>query len=940
MNTNKNFRSIRLKLVWLLSFSAAIAILISSSVLFWYSYEQNKLRKFDLLHQVALITKENLLASLEFDDALSAVSILSTCASSDMIDGVYLVKKDKSLFASYIRTVHEKKLLDQFLSQNDISNQIQYIDFSSTIINFPILLKDKQIASLIIIANNNKIHQIIMTQFLIQLLTFVAVLLIIVLLAFRLQKIFTFPIFSLKNAMDEVRVKNNYDVSIKEENNDEFQSLFDGFHQMLETIKRQKNELENYAENLNETIKLKTHDIEEQRSQLERMVTLFDKNIITSETDEHGIITYASEAFCAISGYTKDELLGKPHSIVRHSDMPKEVFADLWQTIQSNKVWKGEVKNRKKDGTFYWVDVTITPKCDSNGENCGYTAIRHDITAQKEVEALSSSLEQKVEERTIQLKQNQEQMAFVSQYANLGFWTFNPQVGDLLVNDIFVQMLGYDANEVLEDGHDTEMFKPFKDGLAFWERLLHPDDAARTAEVITAHINGETDLYKVEYRMRKADGTWMWSMAIGRIAEHDKDGNAIRFNGVNIDIQDAKDAQIKIEESRVFLNTLLDSQEQIIVTTNGKTIISANKAFLDFYSVDSIDRFKSNYNAECICNTFNKEAPSGYLQIMMGDETWIDYIIARSHTNITHKAMITENNINNIFSVTAAILPGDKGLKSAIFTNITEIEEAKQQIEAIHKHTQESIEYASLIQGALIPDEQIFEHFFQEHFTIWQPKDIVGGDIYLMHKLNDYEVILMVIDCTGHGVPGAFVTMLVKAIERQIMSNIHKDKIISPAKILSIFNKSIKHLLKQESIDSVSNAGFDGGIIYYNKQEKIVKFAGAEIGLFYMEDEELKTIKGSRHSIGYKKSDANFEFSEHTIKAKEGMKFYISTDGYFDQNGGEKGFPFNKKKFTELIENSSHKLFKEQKVIFSETLSNYQGEEERNDDVTVIGFKI
>ncbi|MFA6137677.1 MAG: YfiR/HmsC family protein [Sulfurimonas sp.] len=273
-----------------------------------------------------------------------------------------------------------------------------------------------------------------------------------------------------------------------------------------------------------------------------------------------------------------------------------------------------------------------------------------------------------------------------------------------------------------------------------------------------------------------------------------------------------------------------------------------------------------------------------------------------------------------------------------------ELEKAKNEVEEIHKHTRESIEYAALIQGALIPDNQIFKNFFQDYFAIWHPKDIVGGDIYLMNELNEDELILMVIDCTGHGVPGAFVTMLVKAIERQLMSNIHKNEIISPAKILSIFNRSIKNLLKQESIDSVSNAGFDGGIIYYNKKEKIIKFSGAETALFYMdENNELQTIRGSRHSVGYKKSDANFEFKEHTIYVEEGMKFYCATDGYFDQNGGEKGFPFGKKKFSEIIEKYHNESMAELQEVLLYKMAEYENmiaDNDRNDDMTVVGFKI
>jgi len=175
----------------------------------------------------------------------------------------------------------------------------------------------------------------------------------------------------------------------------------------------------------------------------------------------------------------------------------------------------------------------------------------------------------------------------------------------------------------------------------------------------------------------------------------------------------------------------------------------------------------------------------------------------------------------------------------------------KQQVEIqqTHKQIRDSIEYAALIQGALIPDNSVLRRYFKDFFAIWHPKDVVGGDIYLVEELSQDEVVIMVIDCTGHGVPGAFVTMLVKAIERQLTAKLQQKKIVSPANMLKVFNKSIKHLLQQEEVDSISNAGFDGGILYYNKREQIVRFAGAETPLFIIQNGEVKIIKGNRHSV-------------------------------------------------------------------------------------------
>ncbi len=128
--------------------------------------------------------------------------------------------------------------------------------------------------------------------------------------------------------------------------------------------------------------------IQEQNEKLKQYTKLIDKNIITSSTDLKGNITYVSDAFCFISGYTKEELLGKSHRIVKHPDMPKELYEELWNTITQDKTWSGEIKNLKKDGGYYWVKANITPIFEKD-KKVGYTAIRQDITDKKIIEEIS-----------------------------------------------------------------------------------------------------------------------------------------------------------------------------------------------------------------------------------------------------------------------------------------------------------------------------------------------------------------------------------------------------------------------------------------------------------------------------------------------------------------------------------------------------------------------
>jgi PAS domain S-box-containing protein len=150
-------------------------------------------------------------------------------------------------------------------------------------------------------------------------------------------------------------------------------------------VKREK-ELEEINDNLE-------HIVEDQTKQIKKNLQIMGQYIIYSKTDLTGVITEVSDAFCEISQYSRDELLGKQHNLVRHPDMPKAVFQEMWATIKNNQVWQGEVKNRKKDGGYYWISTTITPEYDHEENNViGYLAVRQDITSEKELEANTKKL--------------------------------------------------------------------------------------------------------------------------------------------------------------------------------------------------------------------------------------------------------------------------------------------------------------------------------------------------------------------------------------------------------------------------------------------------------------------------------------------------------------------------------------------------------------------
>ncbi len=150
--------------------------------------------------------------------------------------------------------------------------------------------------------------------------------------------------------------------------------------------------LSNEMEELFQSVDLMQDLIFERTQKLNKSIELFGANVIASSSDTSGKITYASQALCDISGYTQEELMGQPHSILRHDDMPSELFKELWKTIKSGKPWSGEIKNRKKDGGYFWVSASIVPEFNHKYNILGYTSIKHDITAQKVKEEFMANM--------------------------------------------------------------------------------------------------------------------------------------------------------------------------------------------------------------------------------------------------------------------------------------------------------------------------------------------------------------------------------------------------------------------------------------------------------------------------------------------------------------------------------------------------------------------
>ncbi len=265
-----------------------------------------------------------------------------------------------------------------------------------------------------------------------------------------------------------------------------------------------------------------------------------------------------------------------------------------------------------------------------------------------------------------------------------------------------------------------------------------------------------------------------------------------------------------------------------------------------------------------------------------------------------------------------------------------ELHASLQQVEKANRKIMQSIEYSQLIQYALLPNREAMTAKMPHHFVIWMPRDVVGGDLYFMESLEDESFIIGVIDCTGHGVPGAFMTMIASSLLTRI---IRDDECTAPGEILQRLNIMVKNLLHQDQTSTtLSDNGLDAAICHVNSAEKTLVFSGARLPLLYTKNGDVSVLKGERHSVGYRRSGEKCTFSNQELCIEKDMVFYLLTDGYTDQLGSVECTRFGTKRLKNLLREHSAKPFDLQEKALLHALYEFQGEQERQDDVTVIGF--
>ncbi|MDA3953236.1 MAG: response regulator [Bacteroidales bacterium] len=252
-----------------------------------------------------------------------------------------------------------------------------------------------------------------------------------------------------------------------------------------------------------------------------------------------------------------------------------------------------------------------------------------------------------------------------------------------------------------------------------------------------------------------------------------------------------------------------------------------------------------------------------------------------------------------------------------------------------NKKIEDSILYAKRIQSAVLPPNRFIQHLLSEHFIFYKPRDIVSGDFYWTKQVGD-KIFIAAADCTGHGVPGALMSMLGITFLNEIItktSDIHADEILNELRIHIISS------LRQTGSTGESRDGLDIALCIIDFEKQIIEYAGANNPLYLIRDNELIETKADRMPIGIHRR-AKESFHNNIIEIQKDDLIYIFSDGFVDQFGGEDGRKYLSANFRKLLLDNCTKTLHEQKLIIERSFEEWKGERKQLDDILVIGFKI
>ncbi|MDC0336161.1 transporter substrate-binding domain-containing protein [Pseudodesulfovibrio sp.] len=636
-----------------------------------------------------------------------------------------------------------------------------------------------------------------------------------------------------------------------------------------------------------------------------------------------GQVTFINEAACEMLQFPIDELMGKGvHDIIHHTrddgsfypveECPmRHAFTEgLTSRIDDEVLWR-------KDGTKFPVEYSAVP-ISRGSEMIGAVISFQDITERKKAEKA--------------LRKSEERFRGYFENAQVGMSVTSPEKGYLEANNKFLEIMGYTFEELKKTD---------------WATITHPEDVQKDTDYFEKMQSGELDNYSMDKRFIRKDGEIVYTN-IAIACTRDDEGNISLVLASTLDITERKKmedelviAKDKAEIlSRDFTNFLESTSDLVYLKDMQLRYLACSKPLAEMLGYNDWHEIVGKTDAE-----------------IESDKTAINFTVDSEMQVITSGEVLSlEENIIKLedgrmgwASTIKKPLLDNRGFTVGILSisrDITEMIEMTQALSAAKAETDDalavvtsSIQYASRIQRSVLPPDDRISRFTSDSFVVWEPRDVVGGDLYWCESWGRGHIVMLG-DCTGHGVPGAFMTLLsTGALERSLLEVPPGDS----ARLISRMHQMIQTQLGQHrdgNGDAGSDDGLELGVCYVPSKGKTITFAGARMPLFIDNGETIEVLKSDKKGIGYRGIPLDFEYTNHAIEVTDNLRFFMTSDGIIDQVGGEKGRGFGKKRFISLLESlRDTPLQKQGEKIYAE-LKTYEGKEKRRDDVSIIGFKL
>jgi predicted ATPase/serine phosphatase RsbU (regulator of sigma subunit) len=402
------------------------------------------------------------------------------------------------------------------------------------------------------------------------------------------------------------------------------------------------------------------------------------------------------------------------------------------------------------------------------------------------------------------------------------------------------------------------------------------------------------------------------------------------------------------KQAQPYLEAALDVSTQSITTLQSIPLEDVNNQ--EVILSDEIVNYVIRTKETLVLNNASNEGQFTHLQYISTSQTKSLLCMPLLKTGNIVGILYLENNLStgaftsqhlevlNILSSQMAISVENaflyENLEDKVKERTQQLNIAYQQIKQKNDDITASINYGQRIQAAILPNNERIKNELEDCFILFKPRDIVSGDFYWFNKKDD-KIIIAAIDCTGHGVPGAFMSMIGNALLSEIVS---VKNIVTPSQILTQLDKGIQSLLKQDK--TKNRDGMDLALCVWDQPNKVLTFAGAKNPLVYIQENTIHVIKGNKFSIGGEVRKVEATFEQHSIKIDKPTYCYIASDGYQDQFGGKEDKKFMKKRLKNLLLDIHTQDMGTQKDILDQTFTEWTGEKHQTDDVLVIGFRV